>query len=209
MAYQLQDDNVFELKIFTNDGKQNGINVIHYKIDSVVGGALTDQQAADAFSALVAVPYKAYLPATCQYAGVQARVNWLTPQPTVRSVVDAGAGVNVSDRLPGAVALLLSPRTLVAGRSGRGRCYLPFWSEDYNATDGTPNADAITDATAVSNVIYAVRTITSGGNSARFTPIIFGKGGTVQYAVSSVLLRQEWATQRRRSGIRRPDQIGP
>lgn len=206
----LTDNQVLMVKYFCNDGRQNGINVVHYRTSDVVGGGITDQLAADALSTLAAAQYKAYLNADCGYAGVQAQVVYPGLYPTVRSIAGAGVGINLTDRLPSQVALLLSPRTNSPGRRGRGRCYLPFWSEDQNSPDGQPTAGAITAATNVSNVIFAVQTVTSGANSVKLTPVIYSRVTPVTITpIQFVLFRANWASQRRRADINRPDQLGP
>lgn len=203
-------NDVIECKFFCNDQVQNGINVIHYMASATVGGGVTDQDVANAMSTSVAPLYKNYLAVGNRYAGLRVQIVNPNLFPAVVSLNGAGAGVNVSDALPPSASFLLSPRTNIAGRAGRGRTYLPFWNEDQSNVGGHPTAGAIALATAWSNGVFATLNVVVGGNSVTLTPIIWSRRAPLaRNQVLNVVIRSEWATQRRRSFINKPDVLGP
>lgn len=211
MAQQLLLNDIVEVKFFCSAGGiQNGINVLHYKVSGVPVPGVTDSDAAAALSTQAAPLYKAYLPTGTRYEGVRLQIVRPGLFPAAVSVAGAGVGLIAQDRLPSQVAFLLSLRTGVAGRSGRGRVYLPFWPETYNSSTGRPEAVAVTAATNWSNAMIANLTVTVGAFSCVLSPVIMSKVGALATPiVTTVLIRQEWATQRRRSQINRPDVLGP
>jgi len=210
LAYKLGNGDVIAVKYFCWDGQQNGVNVVHYICSDLVVGNVTDQNVADTLSTEAAIGYKDYLNVADEYAGVAAQVRFPLVQPTVKSVVSAGAGSDISDKLPSSVALLLSTRTAMAGRSGRGRMFLPFWSGSYNAANGKPNAAAITEGNDMAAILFGTHVVTNAGSSITLKPVIFSKDGLGPITpITSVLVRTEWSHQTRRSDLGRPDLKGP
>lgn len=210
MAQQVFLSDVLQAKFFCNNAIQNGINVIGYQVTGLTAPGVTDLNCATRLSTLAGPLYQAYLNAASLYAGV--KVQLIRPQiyPAQVSFANAGPGLNVSEPLPPSIALLLSPRTGTAGRKGRGRCYLPFWNEDQNAGSGSPTAGAIAAGINFGAIMFAPITVTNGGSVATLTPVIVSRTGILtQIPVTSVLTRIQWATQRRRSLITKPDVLGP
>lgn len=210
MAYILQLSDVIQFKFFCNNLIQNGINVLGYQVGITTVAGVTDQDAATAISGVAAPLYKAYLSTQNRYAGVKAQVIRPVLQPAVISTNANGNGTQATDPLPPQVAFLLSPRTAVAGRKGRGRVYLPFWNEGQSDSPGSPNAGAIALATAWSNGLFATLSVTVGGSTITLKPVIVSRTLPItQIPVTSVVIRTAWATQRRRSLITKPDVLGP
>jgi len=69
-------------------------------------------------------------------------------QPIVTSTTGNGVGTSISSALPNEVAAVITLRTALAGRSGRGRVYIPGWAT--NAL-GAGNVIAAAAVTALGN----------------------------------------------------------
>lgn len=210
MATNLAANMILELKFFTKKGVQSGINVRHYNVNSVAGGAMTDQQLCDAMSTTAAPLYKNYLTNGASYTGLRTQI--ISPLPVAAAVIStngAGGGTIAGEDLPTAATLLLSLRTNLAGRANRGRVYLPFWSETHNSATGSPTAAAITLATNWANGLIATLNVVVGGVTVNISPVVWQRGPRTSTFVQSTVIRTEWATQRRRSLINRPDTLGP
>jgi len=210
IATPIAVNDVIQMKFFCNDTRQNGINVVGYLCTGLTVPGVTDQNIADAMSTNIAPLYRAYLNIGHAYAGAKAQIIRPVIRPYVTTVLGNGIGTQVGDQLPTQVAFLLSPRTAIAGRRGRGRTYLPFWSELYNNGTSSPTAAAITAATNWSNQIFATVNVTVGPSTATLVPVIVGRGPIpTNTPVTHVVVRVQWATQRRRSLITKSDVLGP
>lgn len=112
----------------------------------------------------------------------------------------AVAGTAVTGLLPPQTALVVTLRTAQAGRSYRGRVYLPGFDEGNNSATGTATA-AVSPVTFVSSVKSAL--VTSGldlGVLSRPAPdAIPPRSGFITPVTSMVLRDQVWDTQRRRA----------
>lgn len=132
--------------------------------------------------------------------------------PSQVEYLDTGAvvaGTGVTDPLPPQTALCVTLRTGLAGRSYRGRIYLPGYVEAANTATGVILASTVTDSVAFVN---AIRTALSNNG---LTLAVLSRPrdakapvtipGTEAYAgavtpVTTVLSRNvTWETQRRRT----------
>lgn len=192
-------------------GQQTGLNRVQYVVTATGGPALTDQGLANALSTTVAASFKNYLPATGSYLGLRLQiVSPLPGDPGVSSVSGAGAGTVVSDPLPTQAAMLFSKRTPVAGKIGRGRLYLPFWTEDDNDATGKPTNAALIAGNAVATIILNPIVIVVGVSTVTLTPCLAKKSNAwLPLILSGYVQRTQWATQRRRSQINRGDSSFP
>lgn len=210
MPYTLAVGDLVEARFYCNDAAQNGINVIHYNVTAVIGGSRTDQQVADALSTAAAGAYKPYLPSICSYAGLTLQVVDPVPQVRVRSVLGNGFGAQVADPLPPEVTLKIEARANVVGRRGRGRSFLPFWTEDDNNALGRPNAACQALAAAWVAIMYSPTTVAAGGNSATLTPVIWSKKfAPARNPVVSTLVPNVFTHMKRRSFANKSDTLGP
>jgi hypothetical protein len=109
---------------------------------------------------------------------------------------DSGAGVNSGtpgDTLPLQTCLCVTLRTAMAGRSYRGRVYLPAFVESDNLAGGTIDTPARTAATAFVNGIGSA--LTSHGLSLA----VLSRVHSVATPVTTVQSRNnQWMVQRRR-----------
>jgi len=113
-------------------------------------------------------------------------------QQTLReSNVDI-AGTSTSNALPADVAIVVSLRSPVANRTGRGRFYLP-----------QPTTDALTavgrlDETAQSTIVDALLAAWTQANAAGENPVIYSRTQRATREITSFNVGDLFDTQRRR-----------
>lgn len=199
------------MKTYCQDGDQQGINVLHYQVATIGGPAPTDQQLCNVMEIAYAPVYKAWLAAQAFWRGLSLQVVYPLPIPTrVISTASTGVGLNAGPSLPTQTAFLMRKFTLLAGPSNRGRAYLPFWDNSFNAGTSTPTAAAVILANAWAAATITARVWAIGGSTVGLAPIIWNPAiPTVAKLVSSFAPVQQWATIRRRSSINKGDVIGP
>jgi hypothetical protein len=207
MATLLALNDIVEAKFFNRDAAQNGICVLHYKVTAVAGGSLTDQQVCNALSTQAAPLFQAIQSGVTSYVG--CRLQKVTPGPVpiaVNSTNGAGAGTGAGSALGAQLAILITKRTDLAGRANRGRTYLPFCSTNMSSAAGNISAAGLAAAAAFAASMFASITVSVGAASVTLQPVIYHRATQTNVPITSLVVRGEFATQRRRSLINRGDQ---
>lgn len=114
-------------------------------------------------------------------------------QQTLRESTVALAGVAAGDNLPAEVALVVSLRTPLANRSGRGRFYLPQMAALALAADGN------VDATVQANVLDAALFAWEGANAAGENPVVYSRTNRTTQAITTFNIGDVFDVQTRRT----------
>lgn len=101
-------------------------------------------------------------------------------------------GADAGSALPGDVALVVSLRTNLANRRGRGRFYLPQPAASSLTSDGKVNADTIND------IIASLQAAWGPYNSATAAPVVYSRTGRITTPVVRFDIGNLFDTQRRR-----------
>lgn len=190
---------VLEIRVFSQLFTQAGINVRHLRVVSTLGTSRTLADIADHMSNVSDIVYKPLLVSTATYKGVGLRR--VTPSPTLEffSIVDQGPGTAAGDALPGQTAGLLKLGTDFPGPSGRGRAYAPFPAESDNDANGQPTLGYITKMGLYQALWTTDTNVTDGGgNEALLRNVLVRRPAFTWRDITSSLIRDTWATQRRR-----------
>lgn len=182
-------------------------NVFDFDILNSTGGGLTDAQFSVAVDNLMAPLYKALLASSAAYFGSKTQIILPTRIDPQFNKTNAGAGTLAGDQLPTQTCGLISWRTGFAGRSFRGRTYLPAASEGINDSVAQPSAAYITAATAFANALMGFNNIVVGPDSLSFALSVFSRSTGDLTVIESFEVREDWATQRRRSRIKHSDSL--
>jgi hypothetical protein len=209
MPYTLNDGDVIRLSFFCNDGVQQAINVNYFRQTAHVGTGVTDQAIADAFAPIVAPLYKALMATRWVYAGIKAQVFKPALQVAVTSTLNIGAGTVAGNDAPPQCAGLITKKTAVPGRPGRGRMYVGGVCTADILAPGTPSAGYVTRLTNLANGIFALTVVGGGANTATLQPCLWSKKLATTVDIRSLVIRGSFATQRRRSLVGKPDVLGP
>lgn len=198
----------YQIKVYCQQNDQIGINVRYYTVDSSSGGGLTEQQMVDALSAKYGPMYKTYLPSAARYLGATIqRAAVPMSEPLFVSTTGAGTGEIEADPIPLQAALLVSLYAAAAGRKGRGRMYLPFWSEAHNGVDGKPTIVATDIAVSIGLLFSQSQTLINGSASNVVAPQLWERTGNVFRPITRQAVAAKWATQRRRGNYGRQNPI--
>lgn len=106
------------------------------------------------------------------------------------------ACTQASDALPHQTSLVVTFRTAYAGRSFRGRMYLPAPTESENATGAVLDNTSATNLQAVFTTL--VNTYGSGGSDPDWQLGIYSQKLAQFNPVTTSVVRTNWGTQRRR-----------
>jgi hypothetical protein len=196
--------------IWGQDDGRTAHNVLYGRFSGPFAG--TQTQANGIMTALTTgaawTAMAAHMPPTSFLAGVSIRNVDVPNQPLVESNVTGAPGTSSGTPLPNEVAICVTLRTANAGRSGRGRIYVPNWATTALGTGNVINAAAVT---AVGN--WAA-TITGALNTQGYVFVLglperasyTGSTGTVHphrdatslVVTSTVVRDNHWDSQRRR-----------
>lgn len=116
-----------------------------------------------------------------------------TAQPTTIS------GTHPGNAMPPRTAGILSLRTDLISRRGRGRIFLPPPGEGFNAANGNPDVDYILNADQLAD--FMVNGIGDGLTTAQYTGAVWSKADGVGRVVTGAKTQGYWGTQRDRAKI--------
>lgn len=211
MPHALVAGEYVEVKAYCQNDAQQAINSYFFQVGSVVGGVFTDETMASQIGADLATLYKPWLPSVCRYNGVRVQVLGIAPRPVYQiSRSGAGVGARASAPLPSLTALLVSKFTQMGGSAGRGRTYLPFWSEADNDANGLPEAAGVALADALALYIFSPVVFLVGGVTLTLNPVLWNRFTSTGTPITSYVIRDTtWYHQVRRANDNRPDVLGP
>ncbi len=199
MAAEIVVGDLLEVRFINGLEQQVAINVRHWLCEGVTAPGLDMQEFADVMSARFAPLYKALMPVPTLFRGCGARR--LTPGPTLESLSNSGAGpgLQAGDPLPGQVAGLIKLITDTPGPRGRGRCYVPFASESDNTVLGVPSGAYQTNLSNLGFDFWGGMTVINGGGGAlTIRGQLVKKPIMTSIVLTGHIVRDSWATQRRR-----------
>lgn len=193
---------LFRVKAASFLRDQLGLNVLYYETLTETAGDSNPTSLAAAFALVAATAYKAAMSDEARYIG--QGVTQLFPVATAEFWTNDGAGVGVftGDALPSQTCGILTKKSVAPGRRGRGRVYVPFPAETANDTKALPNAGYLTALSTLATALGANVTVNEqGGWQAVLRPVIAAAipgGGYSRLAITQLLPRPRWATQRSR-----------
>lgn len=190
-------------------GQQIGMNVLHYGVRTTISGGCTIQEFVNGLDTDLAPFYKNLISSNALYRGIGA-ANLIPPRTTeFSSIANAGVGTAGPNLLPTQVRGLISLYTPLAGRSNRGRVYIPFPPTNGATVDGDPTAGYVVFLGALRNRLIIPITIVGAVGTSTFEPMIRHKvgGPFAATVITSGIARSRFATQRRSGAYGRQNQI--
>lgn len=190
---------IIETQVLTSFGNQIGLNVLHYRVATVVSGGTTLAAAAAVLDLGLHAAYKNAICNQATYRGI-GMTNLAAPR-SVQTVSQGNLGVGTggANMSPTQVRGLISWYSNLAGRRYRGRTYIPFVPTNGVTAAGDPLAAYVTIMDAVRAVLQGGFTVTSGAPSTTYVLAIIHRNDNPLSASDVVLgvTRNRFATQRR------------
>lgn len=196
---------IYEVALWSHMGVQAGIMVRHYRVLAVRGAGVTDAAIAALVSSEFAAKVKALLCTSATFEG--ATVQKISPAPVgsrTADLGDAGAGTGGATIMPPQVAGLITHRTSLAGKSKRGRSYIPFPAEE-DSDAGNPTAAYVVKLDTLASEFQQLLLVGTGGNEADLKPVVWSRKLSTATDITLSIARTVWATQRRRGSFGAPN----
>jgi hypothetical protein len=190
--------------IWQTGGTQFAVNVLHFRNSGsvAVNQTLANQVATDVASAFTtALGTSTNINSTTGINQVRIRNLDTLSQPEFTATVSGAVGTGTAELLPKQVAACVTLRTALAGRSYRGRVYVPGWTEVANNPGGVISPTAMVQADGIVRNIranLAGRGLTMGVVSTRFNkaPRVIN---VITDVVDLSVRDNQWDNQRRRN----------
>lgn len=205
MAHILANGDLAEVTPVCSYLGQYTMNVLMIEFLNVVGGTVTDDDAADEFDATLGPLYRAILPAAASYYGLRLQVVQNTRYDPQFDNDSAGAGSLAGDPLPAQVAGVVALKTGFAARARQGRMYLPASGEALNDGTAKPSAAWITAASSIANALIGGGTIIVGAGSVDWRWVVYSRNLNLRTPITGFQVRANWGTRRSRSLIGQGD----
>lgn len=201
---------IWQVKAYHHLTDQLGLNVFHYRVSAVAGTGSDADKLLVAVSQAIHVRIKDLMVVTAEFDGIRLqKVRPAPPAADCFSTDDAGPGTVNGDAMPRQVSGLVSKRTAIAGRHGRGRYYVPFPSENDNDSSPIPTPGYVVRLALLATALATPLTIGAGGNTATLVPIVYDRATGIGVPVVSMTTASRWATQRRRGSFGAVNPVGP
>ncbi len=193
-------NDIIQVKFSTWFDGQLGLNICNYKVTTLPGVGPTTLTIANAISASYAAIILPPMTTGAVYLGCSVRDLTPVPLPAAdTSNVGAGPGTAGINPLPTQVCGLIKLTTAVAGRKGRGRKYIAFPDAANDSVPPRPDVGYqgfLANLAAFFSSAYTVGVMT-------MTPIIYHRLSKTGDLVVGAVVRDTWATQRRRGDLGR------
>jgi hypothetical protein len=189
-------------------GKQNCINVMHYRTETVINDPDTLENVAAALSTRASAAYRSLLEVVNSYDGLKLRIPGPAGTAALIARNGAGAGSALGNGMaPTQLCVVASLRSATAPPRVRGRQYFGGFTKDDMDSSGDPSAALLTrvnsllDATALNPIPLILP-----NNTVNLVPVIYRRVSNLAHPITSRVVRTNFGTQRRRSEINRGDQ---
>jgi hypothetical protein len=206
MATVLAPTNLLRCSMWCSEAGQASVSSFYYLVVTVGGVPATDQDVGDTLATNAGALLRACINNNATFNGIVTQK--IIPPPLtvdVFSTANAGAGSGGTPALPKQVTGLVSWYTALAGRAKRGRTYMPFPAVPADLGDGTPTAAYQTAVSTFANAVKGLTAIAIGGRTATLALILYHRQLTTYDVITALLVRNQWATQRRRGAYGRPN----
>jgi hypothetical protein len=179
---------------------QIGITGINTFINMVTGAPVNAGDLAFAYMAATDPNFTLLTANAVLILGARAsRVKGAGPDPQAGIATSTSTGSSANPPMPQQASGIMSYYTIFAGRSKRGRMYIPFPSVGDQDTDASPIQNYADRITALGDNIMGVTAFTGiSTGSANINWVIWHKATLTTDDVASHIGRKRWATQKRR-----------
>lgn len=205
MATAVAVNDILQVRFVSMTAEQFAVNVRHYRVSLITAGTPTDANVATRLGAIFAPLYKGLMSNAAQFWGISVQIISPTKRPMVTDITERAAGGDADDLLPRQTCGLISLKTALTGRKERGRLYVPFPSEAANDPGALPSVAYLLNLDLLRSELAVTQTLVVGANTVQVKPVIWHRSTSTYSDVTATVMRDRWATQRRRSNINKAD----
>jgi hypothetical protein len=202
--------------IYCQFAEQVSINRLGWLCTATAGLGITLRDVCTSLSALVGPTYKALLANNAMFYGVDARkfIGQKLSLANNDNSVNSGPGTAGADAQGRQVAGMFTKLGNIAGRTGRGRVYVPFPSTTDTDADGVPTAGYMVNLGTLAAQLFAVLNVAGAGTGTLAPQLITYPRPThtppivlSSRAWTAATARQKWATHRSRGSYGRSNPL--
>jgi len=175
-------------------------NTIYYLVTQVTAASQTDRQVAVAVRDAVRVLYADCMSNQAQFYGVS--VQRIVPEENIPAyATDPQSGNFSSIHAPVGLSYCIHLMTGLAGKTNRGRVFIPFIPVGELGDGQTPSVALVNALTALGSALIASITATTGGNSCRITPFAGPNISEVAKVFTEIRLARTFTVQESREPL--------
>lgn len=197
MYYPVPTD-VLRLGCFCHAANQLGINNHHYVVLSVTGLGATLREIAEEREGTLGTLYQNLIADQATWLGVKLSVPYGVPLPAPEVVNDPSPGNAGTQLLPTQTCGVITWKTDFAGRSNRGRSYIPFPCEGDSDAEDLPSTAYISKLVALGLAIRGQTTITGEDGETVIEHVLRRGPPPGTRIITGQRNNVRWGTQRRR-----------
>lgn len=197
---------VVSFKIFVACRDQLAINRYHYELNDKTAAPYSDSNMITDFKNVFDDVYADCLPIQATIIGYKI-TREVTPNPPYyifENAIPIPGDIAGAELLPMQTSGIITKRSGVNGRHGRGRNYFPFPWEDANTPEGNPSGIYLALLGGVAEAVASEVAAGPFGDPARWKPVIYGKtqlGVPIISPLIQAQRRPRWGTHRSRGGF--------
>ena len=202
MATELTTGDMVQARVVTRDvtGGEN-YNIYNFRVINVVGTPL-DTDFATQLDTLIAPLYKAFLPTTSNYDGIEISLVNKTLRPvqpaSVYTSASSGPGTIAENSMAGQVAGMISWATNLSGQAYRGRNYLGSVPVTMITAAGVPSSAYVTLIGTLALNLFTFTGFTVGASTLLCALSIWHRVHQLYTIITSFYIPGKFGTQRRR-----------
>lgn len=204
----IPEGGIIKVRAVCKQNPQYGINVGYYRCNYVgAGGGLSTADVATSFEGTFSAQYLLWQSNVTQWWGLGVTLLGAVATPEAVVTTNRGFGTTGTKTCPSQAAGLFTLRTAFAGRSYRGRKYIPFVSNDLVQDDNsTLAAGGLTLLGTIADLWALQQVVVVGLTTLNLNPVIQHRDPMiVPTSITDRTLRANLATQRRRSEVNKAD----
>jgi hypothetical protein len=192
---------ILQAKTYTYFQGQLGITSVHYRV-TAAAGTETSQLVVAEYDTFQATQYKALITNAALYRGVTLQKIKTTIESLAISITNSGVGTGGATAGPTQVAGLITKRSNLAGRHGRGRVYIPFPDASaFGALTSQPTGAYLTALANLAAKMFVNPYTFFTAPLLQLEPIIANPTVLIVGSwpvITTTTQQPKWATQRRR-----------
>lgn len=200
-------------RVWTYCGDQAANNVLYWKVADMQVGPTADLQAlCNAINAALKDAYVPLMSQDANYRGLgltNIRTGTVGSDPSIEvfSTAAVTPGTSLQAVLPRQVCGIISKRTVIGKRWGRGRMYVPFPSEEHSDVNGVVSNAYKANLDALASVCLSHMIVNVAGNLNVGLDAVLRTDNTPEnpddkmytyLLITEYVSRKKWGTQRRR-----------